>query len=152
MPADDWGDEPIEVFGYAPLTPLGDDALRLSKQRAVVFATSLERRAEWTEALLRRGFLPTPTGLPLEAVIVLSAGQVDVLVVDCGQGPFRLDAVGLARLALEESLAKEVIIDRRSRRGLPKELQSDPRVRGLSLGGPTAATESTSYLSSSIAR
>lgn len=135
MSSTDWDDETTPDTVAARLVRVEGgperDAGAVGLPRAVVFSPGLERRAAWCEALHRRGLLPTPTGVPLDAVIELTGTHADVLVVDCARGPFQLDAVGLARLALEESLADEVIMDRRTRAALPVGLQVDPRVRAI---------------------
>lgn len=135
MSSTDWDDETTPATVAARLVRVEGvpehDVEIIQLPRAVVFSPGLERRAAWCEALHRRGLMPTPTGVPLDTVIELIGAHVHLLVIDCARGPFRLDAVGLARLALEESLADEVIVDRRTRAALPVGLQIDPRVRAI---------------------
>jgi CheY-like chemotaxis protein len=105
---------------------------------AVVFATCLERRAAWTHAMGVRGYIPVPVTTPLEAIFELTRGIVDVTVVDGSREAFRLDALGLVRLLLEENLSRVIIIDQRLRAELPHALRQDPRLRILSAHPPVS--------------
>ena len=59
-----------------------------------------------------------------------------VAIVDGSREAFRLDALGLVRILLEENLSQLVIVDTRLRAELPQALRVDPRLRTLTAHPP----------------